>query len=310
MNCNPSSQSNTSSKSSVLDSISSAYPIDSVEEYLPEEYQATPEVESTESNTLMFTVNTNRKPLQWEMLDQGLSFTSVDAPIHCNIGDSKLSILRIDPTYYKFHLISSKEKGEENKTASQWAKDYKLTALVNAGMYQADHQTNVGYMQNGSHVNNKRLNKDKTIVAFNPIQDKYPLFQIIDLECQNWETLSKQYKTFTQSIRMVDCEGRNKWSKQDKYWSMVAIATDQKGQVLFLFSRSPYSVHDFIDMLLGLPLSIHSMMYLEGGPEASFFLNHPKKNIAYMGSYETNFIESDENKVFWPIPNIIGISPR
>jgi hypothetical protein len=51
-------------------------------------------------------------------------------------------------------------------------------------------------------------------------------------------------------------------------------------------------------------------MYLEGGPEASFYLNHPKKQVARMGSYETDFMEDDNNHRFWQIPNVIGIERR
>ena len=51
-------------------------------------------------------------------------------------------------------------------------------------------------------------------------------------------------------------------------------------------------------------------MYLEGGPEASFYLSHNELMIEKMGSYETGFNENDDNNEFWQIPNVIGITKK
>ena len=82
---------------------------------------------------------------------------------------------------------------------------------------------------------------------------------------------------------------------------------NKDGEILFAFTRSPYSVHDFVNILSKSDINISNLMYLEGGPEASFFLDHINKRVAKMGSYETGFIEHDYVKEFWDIPNIIGI---
>lgn len=254
-------------------------------------------------------VNPDPKPLTWESLQSGLDFAVADAPILCNIGDAKIRVLRIDPEYFRFRLLSTKELKHQNLTASQWAKQYNLTAVINAGMYQMDHQTNVGYMRNFDFVNNARVGKDNCLLAFNPKDNKLPLVQIIDRTCQDWQKLMLQYQSLTQSIRMVDCQQKNRWGQQAKYWSMVAIAVDKQDRVLFLHSRTPYSVRDFIHQIQQLPLDIYNAMYLEGGPEASFYLQHPKTQLSAIGSYETGFYESDDNDRFWPIPNVIGIEP-
>jgi len=77
----------------------------------------------------------------------------------------------------------------------------------------------------------------------------------------------------------------------------VVIGADKDGNALFIFSRSPYTVYDFISVLLDAPLKLQNLMYLEGGPEASFYLKHIEMEIAKMGSYETGFLESDEKRV-------------
>ena len=94
---------------------------------------------------------------------------------------------------------------------------------------------------------------------------------------------------------MIDCNQKNTWGKQERKWSMIVIGIDKKGNALFIFTRTPYSVYDFINILLSLPISIHKAMYLEGGPEASIYINHNGIEIRKFGSYETGFVENDNN---------------
>lgn len=246
--------------------------------------------------------------LLWKGVDDGLYLTEYLSPVKSVMGDSKITILKIDPSKYEFSLFSAKENGESLRTAKEWGEHKKQIAVINAGMHLSDYATNVGYMKDFDFTNNKKLNKYNTIAAFNRKNDSVPYFQIIDLKCQKWEDLKNEYNSFTQSIRMVDCNQNNTWSQQDKIWSMVVIGMDKDGNALFVFSRSPYTVHDFINILLKAPLNIYNLMYLEGGPEASFYLNHKGFNIEKMGSFETYFFENDINNEFYEIPNIIGIT--
>lgn len=250
------------------------------------------------------------KALKWISLSPGLDYAYVEAPIACNIGDSHFSILRADQARYEANIYSSKLIDHQNHTAPQWSKKHKLIALVNAGMYQMDHETNVGYMKANGKINQSRFNKDKAFFVSGPIEDSLPAWQLVDRDCQDWENILKKYTNATQSIRMLNCGRGNTWGQQAKYWSMVAIGTDSKGRLLFLFCRSPYSVHDFIDMAKALPIDLQRCMYLEGGPEASFYVQTADTTIGKMGSYETGFFESDDNSEFWSIPNVIGLRSR
>lgn len=252
----------------------------------------------------------NSKKISWEKLEVGLELTEYIAPQKSILGDNTITILKINPVYFDFNLFSAKQRGEQTKTAKSWAEEKEQIAVINAGMYRMDHATNLGYMKNYDFVNNQSENKDNTIVAFNRKDDNVPAFQIIDKTCQDWNVLKNKYNSFSQSIRMVDCNQKNKWSQQNKKWSMVAIGKDKEGNALFIISRSPYTVHDFINIVLKAPLNLYNLMYLEGGPEASFYLSHPNKKLSIFGSYETGFNENDKNKMFWEIPNVIGISKK
>lgn len=256
------------------------------------------------------TAQEKKTSINWKKIDSGLFVADYKSPNKAIIGDNVITILKINPKHYNFNLLSAKEKAEDTRTAKDWAVTKKQIAVINAGMYQADYATNVGYMKNFNFVNNSRLNKDNTIIAFNRKDTIVPEIQIIDRTCQNWETLKTKYNSFSQSIRMVDCNQKNRWSQQNKKWSMVVIAIDKKGNALFISARSPYSVHNFVNTLLKAPLQIKNIMYLEGGPEASLYLNHNGTEIEKMGSYETGFNENDNNNNFWKIPNVIGITKK
>lgn len=254
--------------------------------------------------------NNSPTPLAWNKLEEGLFWAEADPHLHCNISDNQISIVKVDPEVFDLTLMSAKELSIEAQTAVDWVENNDLILATNAGMYQQDFLTSVGYMKNGNFVIQGRKNKDNTILAFNRKMRSVPPAQIIDLTCQDWEVLKEQYGSFVQSIRMIDCHQKNRWGQQQKYWSTAAIAVDNEGNILFIHSRTPWSVRDFISILQRLPLNIHNAMYLEGGPEASLYMKHPKKTLSRVGSYETGFWESDSNQDFWSIPNVIAVKRK
>lgn len=246
--------------------------------------------------------------IKWEKIDEGLFYTEMPSKLKSKFGNSKIAILKINPNYYNFKLISAKEKKEHHlSTAKEWANKKNLLAVINAGMFLEDYQTNCGYMKNYNFINNNRLNRFKSILSFNRKDKTVPKIQIIDLVNQNWNELKTKYNSYTQGIRMIDINQKNVQSQQNKIWSTTCIGIDKKGNALFIFSRSPYSMHDLDNILIKSPLDIKNVMYLEGGPEASFYLNNNGKEIIKCGSYETGFNENEDNNEQWRIPNIIGI---
>jgi uncharacterized protein YigE (DUF2233 family) len=243
----------------------------------------------------------------WQTVDEGLFLAEFASPQKSYIGDSRITIVKIDPRYYDFKLLAASEHNDSALTVRQWAKKYNLVAAVNAGMYQKDLITSVGYMKNFDHVNNPHLNSNNTIFVFNPVDSAVKPAQLVDRTCHDFESLRDKYRSMVQSIRMISCNRENVWSQQPKKWSMVVLGADSDDNILFIFTRSPYSVHDFINILLSLPISIYNAMYLEGGPEATLYLSANNSEIEKFGSFETGFIENNDIGAAWPIPNVLGI---
>ena len=246
----------------------------------------------------------------WKQVDTGLAVAEFDAPLKSESGDSRVTVVRIDPAYYEFKLLCASEHGRKKKTVEEWCTEFQLVGAVNAGMYQENGITSVGYMRNFVHVNNPRISRDNSVLAFHPVDSGVPEVQLIDRECQDLDSLKRKYNSMVQSIRMISCERQNVWSQQPVKWSIVAIASDAGGNILFLTARSPYSVHDFIDIVLSLPLSVQNTMYLEGGPQASLFVSTGDFRLEKYGSMETGFDEAGPLQFALPIPNVIGIAKK
>lgn len=219
-----------------------------------------------------------------------------------------ITVVKIDPGQYSFKLLCASQCGKQSYTTKEWAVGHQMLAAVNAGMYQQNGLTSVGFMKNFDHVNNPKLSKANTILAFNPVDESIPEVQIIDRECQNFNELRPKYQTFVQSIRMISCDRQNVWTRQDSKWSVLALGMDTQGNILFLFSRTPNSVHDFIEVLMSLPLSLKSAMYLEGGPQASLYLSTPKMTLQRDGAWGS--LEENSLPFPLPVPNVIGICKK
>ncbi len=248
----------------------------------------------------------------WREIEPGLELAEFPAPRAAERGDSLIRVLRIDPEHFDLRLLNASAAGEDARlrTARDWAREHELVAAINASMFQTDYRSSVSLMINRAHVNNPRVSKDNAVLAFDRKDADAPRVQIIDRECQDFEDLRGRYRVLVQSIRMVSCEGDNVWAEQSERWSTAAIGVDASGRVLFIHCRSPYSVHDLIDMLLELPLSLRNAMYVEGGREAQLYVRTPEKELEFYGSVEAPFFDAEANRVAWPIPNAIGVARR
>jgi hypothetical protein len=244
----------------------------------------------------------------WRALEPGLDLGQFKAPIASIAGDGAISVVRIEPARFEFDLLSAGAlKLPQSLTIDAWMKQHGLAAAINAGMFEPGGRT-TGYSRIGDAVlNPKRKTAYEAYLALDPDDPKLPAATILDPECDDVKALETHYRVILQSIRMIDCKGVNRWQKSARAWSTAALAIDDQGRVLMIHARSPWDVHDFIEILLKLPLGIRRAMYLEGGPEASLSLEGGGVSMLRIGSWETRFNENDANAAPWPLPNVIGV---
>ena len=247
----------------------------------------------------------------WEKLAEGLFVGEFDPSRKSPVSNDSIVVLKINPEIYAFRLLSTSEHGDKPRTARQWADDFGLLAVINASMYQEDDKTSTGYMKNFGHINNGQVNsRFGAFMVFHPNRPGIPRGQIIDRCHQGWKKIIQEYDTVIQNYRMISLEGDNVWKPSHKIHSAACVGMDTEGHVLFIHSRSPFSVHDLNQILLGLPIAIKNAMYVEGGPEATLYFNVNGKARAWVGTYEVNATEHDPNRWGSKIPNVIGIVKR
>jgi hypothetical protein len=247
----------------------------------------------------------------WQPLAQGLELGEFKASSISKIGDSTVRVLRIDPQQYRFRLLNaSASQNGRPLTAKQWSTQNGMVATINASMYQEDHKSSVSLMRTKAHVNNPRLSKDMTILAFDRKSTDVPLVKLIDRQCEDISVWQKKYMTMIQSIRMISCTGKNVWAQQPQKWSTSAIGVDEQNRILFIHVGSPYSTHDLINILIELPLNIVRAMYTEGGPQAQMYINTGQHEYEFVGSYEIDIQGNMKKLISRPVPNVVGICPK
>jgi hypothetical protein len=177
----------------------------------------------------------------------GLDLGEFTAPNASPVGDSLITAVRIDPAYFKLDLLSTIGLAlPDALTIDDWAHRYQLLAAINAGMFDQDRRTTTGYARIGTRMLNPSWKPTyQAFLALDPDDPKLPAATILDAECDDVKGLEAHYRVVLQSLRMVDCKGRNRWAEALRAWSAAALAVDGAGRVLFIHARSPWPVHDF-----------------------------------------------------------------
>jgi hypothetical protein len=67
------------------------------------------------------------------------------------------------------------------------------------------------------------------------------------------------------------------------------------------------SMREFNTRLLATGLDVVRAMHVEGGPEASLSIHAGGIDLDLAGSYETGFVENDDNHRQWLVPNVLGV---
>jgi Phosphodiester glycosidase len=239
----------------------------------------------------------------WRTLQPGVEYAVVGAaePLH---------VVRIDASRSPVvaHLASAEDR--QARTAAEWCRFKDLAVAINLGMYAQDGLTNVGHAHAGKHVNNPRWSSQyQSALGLSAARAGLPPALFVDLDVPGARDRLLAYGTVVQNLRLIRAPGRGVWAQQPRRWSEAAVAADQDGRILFIFSRHPHSMSDLNQKLLSLPLGIAAAMHVEGGPEASLSIHAGGIDLDLNGSFETGFNENETQVRQWPIPNVL-CTPR
>ncbi len=252
---------------------------------------------------------------EWKTLAPGVehrTYTLEQKPTH---GDGLLHVVRLDPQRAELTLkLASAQTDKQTRTTHDWCDKERLVVATNAGMFETDYLTHTGYLRSGTHENSGRwVSSYKSVLLFGRRKNDLAPALIFDRDVQTTPPLDA-YEAVVQNLRLIKADasgaGQNVWPKNERRWSEAALAQTKSGALLFLFSRTPYSMREFNEKLLATDLGVVRAMHLEGGPEASLSIHVPGMHLDLAGSYETGFSENDKNREQWPIPNVLGVSMK
>jgi hypothetical protein len=247
----------------------------------------------------------------WVEVAPGLELARFPVNIAGDISGEQVTVLRADPGSWELRLLAaSADRRGRPRTAAEWCRQQKLVAAINAGMFHPDFLTHVGYMSCGEHLNSSAANHYHSAAAFAPRDSSLAPFRMFDLDEVELASVTRDYGCVVQNLRLIKRPGLNRWSPQPRRWSEAALGEDSQGRILFIFCRLPLSMHDLNHALLALPLDLVCAQHLEGGPEAQLYLRHDAVELELVGSFESGFHESDDNRTAWPVPNVLGLVPR
>jgi len=251
---------------------------------------------------------------QWQTLGKGISLLETFAPLKSYVGDSKLTILRLNPDQLEFHVYAATHGDSVRKDAMEWADSLRLNIVFNAGMYELSKPLNArGFLKTFDHYNNPNLAEGfNCMLGVGPKDtSKYNNIDILDLQCANWQSAKNDFEGYVQCLRMIDCNGGPmSWTRRKQSCSMLVAAKDPQGRFYLIFCRSPYSQNQMIAFMKEMPFELSHALYLEGGPETSLLVDVNEHCIQKVGSWISTSYETDKNNHFWNLPNIVGIRMR
>lgn len=246
-------------------------------------------------------------PVHWQVIQPGVELAIIALDPHAAHPANDLYAVRVDPDQALLKPAMASESGSGPQTAAEWCRRSEFSVAINLGMFQPDQRSNVGYLRHAQHFNNARFNDYRSVLALNPTDKRPHRASWLDLDQVKATDDLAHYDVVVQNLRLIAADRKNVWAQSNRRWSEAALAIDSQGRLLFLFSRAPYSMRDFNQRLLDLPLGINRAMHLEGGPEASLSIHAHGVDLDLCGSYETGFREDDTNVRQWAIPNVLGV---
>jgi hypothetical protein len=246
----------------------------------------------------------------WTSLTKGMEYREMTAPLKSSIGDSKISILRMDRGLFDFDIFSATKFDSIPRDLHNWADTFDLNVVFNAGMYNLSKPLKSrAYLKTGGHINNGTVIENfNLMLAMSPTVKKRDNVEILDLTCENFNEMNHEFNSYAQGLRMIDCNGGPMfWKKKIQSCSMLIAAEGEDGKFYLIFCRSPYTHNQMIQFMVDMPYGLRNAIYLEGGPETSLLIDVNGHCIEKVGSWVSTTWERDDNNHFWRLPNVVGV---
>jgi Phosphodiester glycosidase len=221
-----------------------------------------------------------------------------------------VDLVRVDLARYQLRILAAARDGGA-RPAPKWADDFALIAAINLSMF-GDDGAPVALAVDGRGPLHERDNKQfGGFLAFDPVDPHDAPAVVAGRDCPGFDlgALRRRYRALVQSYRLLDCDGGAIAWKDAKSYSAAAVGVDRAGRLVLVHVRAPFTMRALSAALAEPDLALAGAIFVEGGPEASLVV-HGDRTLERVGSFETGFVETDDNHRFWDLPNVIGVIPR
>jgi len=239
-------------------------------------------------------------PPSWLEVEPGLEVTRFDTRARRTASGGDLVVVRVDPARWDLRVLTAaRDGGEADRNVRQWCEDFHLTVAINAGMFREDNAAHVGFMQVAGEVVSRHPNDYRSAAAFDPVDPADPPFHIFDLDETPLKEVRERYGTVVQNLRLIKRPRQNRWEPGRDRWRECALGEDSTGRVLLLACRTAWTMAEFNEILMALPLDIQAAQHLEGSATARLWLAHPDLK-GWVGGAHAGPV----------LPNVLGVTPR
>ena len=220
-------------------------------------------------------------------------------------GEPCVDLVRFELARYR--LVAHSDPA--GKTAPTWRADQHLVAVTNAGMFHDGGAPVALVIANGiaRGIDNPKMSG---FLAWDPVATTDPPAIVAGKDCPGFDltALRKRYRSLVQSYRFLDCDGAALPWQDPKRYSAAGLGLDRAGRLVMFHARAAVTMAELTTTLATHDLA--GALFLEGGPEASLVVRGKTGELSLVGSYETGFVENDDNRAFWALPNIVGLVAR
>ena len=220
-----------------------------------------------------------------------------------------IDAVRADLTRFKLRVLTAVHDGGSHP-APAWRDAFHLAAVINAGMFHTQGGPVGLIVEDGVAVgaDNKAMSG---YLAFDPRSPGDPPVALAGRTCARFDLgeLRRRYRSLVQSYRLLGCTGDALPWQDAKRYSAAAIGIERSGRVVMLHARTAVTMSVFAKALVAPELDLAGALFLEGGPEASL-VAHGERDLELVGSFETGFVENDDNRAFWWLPNVLALEAR
>ncbi len=221
-----------------------------------------------------------------DIITEGVAIHRVVSPLKSSIGSSTIYVVQAIPD--KIGLNTKICKAPEAFVDSE------VLATINA--------PSSGYKKFSGRSNGYKLANSMAYFAWHPIRNDSAYIRFFNRI--DFDKHSKSYLNVVEGKLLIE-DSVVTVTEEETYMSISAIGLDRFDRLIFLHSRSPYSLHQFASIVNETLKGVKVLILTGQGKESVLGFKGVDKPYFSYGSYQTGKSENDDNENFFATPLLL-----